>query len=241
MSSRLLIVIATYNEVVSLPILVDQLQTALPAAQILVIDDNSPDGTGDWCNQEAEKNSQLRVIHRAGKLGLGTATLLGLQDAIAGGFEYVATLDADLSHDAVSLAAMVDLLVTDTTNQADVVIGSRYVRGGEIHGWPWYRRVSSYLVNQYSRLVLGLPTRDNTSAMRVYRTSALKNVDLTKVTSPGYAYLEEILMLLKQNGMHFREFPIVFKNRELGASKVNTKELASSLYEVLKLSFRSFK
>lgn len=241
MTGRLLIVIATYNEVDSLPTLVCQLMKALPGAKILVIDDNSPDGTGGWCDEEAERNRQFQVIHRAGKLGLGTATILGLQRAIDGSFDLVATLDADLSHDAVSLQAMVQMIQSSTNDQYGVVIGSRYVRGGKIHGWPWYRRLSSFLVNQYARLVLRLPTRDNTSAMRVYRTSELANADLDLLKAPGYAYLEEILLLLKYNGVQFAEYPIIFRNREIGASKVNAIELTSSLYEILKLSFRSFK
>ena len=241
MSGRLLIVIATYNEADSLPILTDQLFTALPDAQILVIDDNSPDGTGDWCDAESERNLHFEVLHRDGKLGLGTATIMGLKHAIEGEYQLVATLDADLSHDAQSLSAMVQMCQNSTSDQSGVVIGSRYVQGGQIHGWPWYRRFSSFLVNQYARLILRLPTRDNTSAMRVYRISELEKVDLSLLKAPGYAYLEEILLLLKQNGVTFTEYPIIFRNREIGASKVSPLELASSLYEILKLSFRSFK
>ena len=238
MSSPLLIVIATYNEVDALPILIKRLLAELPATNILVIDDNSPDGTGQWCDQAAQQLLQLRVIHRAGKLGLGTATKLGLQEGLAGSFDLIATMDADLSHDPATLAEMVRLLDSDSSQNWGAIIGSRYVAGGAIHGWPWYRLVSSYVVNQYARIVLGLTTRDNTSAMRVYRTSALQKLDLDSLRSPGYAYLEEILVLMKRQGIPVSEHPIIFKNRETGASKVGLAELASSLWEILKLSFR---
>lgn len=241
MSDRLLIVIATYNEVDTLPALVKGLQRNLPQATILVIDDNSPDGTGSWCDNVAQRNPQFRVIHRTGKLGLGTATIRGLQQSLDGPFELVATMDADLSHDPAALAAMLETLLLPTHCQYDVIIGSRYVRGGEIHGWPWYRRVASFLVNQYARFILKLPVYDSTSALRIYRTSTLRQVNLELLRSPGYAYLEEILVLLKQHGAKFTEYPIIFQNRETGASKVDPKELASSLSEILKLSFRSYK
>ena len=236
---HILIVIATFNEADSLPILVEQLFHQLPMSQILVVDDNSPDGTGHWCDQQAIQNDQFQAIHRAGKQGLGTATILGLNAALDGGFDLVATLDADLSHDPIVLAEMAAFLEEPGKESVGVVIGSRYVSGGRIVGWPWYRRASSYLVNLYARYILKLPTKDNTSAMRVYRTSALRNVDLSWLRCPGYAYLEEILVLLKKSGTNFAELPITFKNRESGESKVNLKELGSSLWEILKLSFRS--
>ena len=191
-------------------------------------------------DQESAKNSQFNVIHRAGKLGLGTATLRGLKNAIDDEFELVATLDADLSHDAEALAKMVAMLDQSENEAVGVVIGSRYVKGGQIIGWPWYRKLSSYLVNVYARCVLNLPTKDNTSAMRAYRTRVLKRVDLSLLRCPGYAYLEELLVLLKKAETKFIEIPITFKNRETGQSKVNLAELSSSLWEILKLSFRSF-
>ena len=241
MHPSLLIVVATYNEIDTLPVLVDKLFDQLPTAHVLVIDDHSPDGTGNWCDTVERQSKRFKVIHRSGKLGLGTATVTGLKVAMDQSYELVATLDADLSHDPATLAAMVQRLDEDDHQKYGVIIGSRYIRGGEIHGWPWYRLIASSLVNQYARFVLRLPTRDNTSAMRVYRTQVLAGVDLDLLQSPGYAYLEEILVLLKQHGVQFVEHPIIFRNREQGDSKVTLGELASSLSEIMKLSFRSYK
>lgn len=234
-AKELLLVIATYNEVDSLPSLISQLFAQIES-DVLVIDDNSPDGTGKWCDEFARQNSSFSVIHRTGKLGLGSAALVGFKTAMANGYRWVGTMDADLSHDPSVVQKMLDLI---SAEECDVVIGSRYVEGGRITGWPWYRKISSSLVNGFARFVLGLPTRDNTSAFRVYRVSKLMELDLDGVKSQGYAYLEEILLLLKKRNARFAEVPIHFQNRELGESKVNLNELVRSLYQILRLSLRS--
>lgn len=235
-ASELLLVIATYNEIDSLPSLIEQIRSQIDA-DVLVIDDNSPDGTGNWCDDHAAKDSAFEVIHRSGKLGLGSAAMVGFKLAIERGYQWVGTMDADLSHDPEVLKEMLKLI--NQSSGPDVVIGSRYVKGGQILGWPWYRRISSALVNGFARFVLRLSTRDNTSAFRIYDVSKLSALDLEIVVSSGYAYLEEILVLLKKQNATFAEVPICFQNRETGRSKVNLQELVSSLYQILRLSFRS--
>lgn len=240
-AARLVVVIATYNEFETLPILVSQLHTHLPNARIIVIDDNSPDGTGRWCDAFAGQNSFLQVVHRQGKLGLGSATVLGLKLALDANCDLVATMDADLSHDPQALKTMCELFCRPPFADCGVIIGSRYVTGGKILGWPWYRRLSSSMVNVYSRMVLGLETKDNTSAFRIYRVATIQAIDLDQLECPGYAYLEEILIRLKSTGVSFAEVPITFQNRAAGNSKVSMRELGSSLFQIARLGIESCK
>lgn len=230
-----LIVIATYNEIDNLPGLIARLVDVLPQAQILVIDDGSPDGTGRWCDQAVSQYPQLRVIHREGKLGLGTATILGFQQAIARKIPLVATLDGDLSHDPASLPRLLAALQIPRQPEYGVAIGSRYVSGGRIEGWPLSRRVVSKCVNFYSRILLCLKTRDNSGAFRVYRTAALEGLDLTRLRSSGYGYLEEILCRLNQIGVPMVEVPITFRDRTQGHSKTSLGEGVRVFWEILKL------
>lgn len=239
--SNLLIVIATYNEIDSLPTLVGRIFDLLPKASILAIDDSSPDGTGKWSDDFAKSNEQFQVIHRPAKSGLGSATLLGLQWAIEEGFEYAATMDADLSHDPASLVPMLQLIEEPHFGGPDVVIGSRYIEGGQIIGWPWYRRISSRLLNTYVRFVLRLRTKDNSGAFRIYKTDALKKINLRKVESTGYAYLEEILWRLQTAKFKMKEHPIVFNNRTEGKSKANLPEVIGSFIQIMKMSISKLK
>lgn len=219
----LAIIIATYNEIDNLPTLVEQLTSLLPDAKILVIDDNSPDGTGKWCDENKIRFPSLHCLHRAGKLGLGSATIEGFRWAIKHGHPFIATMDADFSHDPASLPNLYQKLSRNADEKLAAAIGSRYVAGGAIEGWPMFRRLASKAVNRFARLWLGLNTRDNSGAFRVYRTSALKTIGLESIHSKSYAYLEEILYRLKQAGFEFTELPIVFKDRELGVTKTNWK------------------
>ena len=217
----ILVVVATYNEIDNLPRLIYQINELLPHADILVIDDASPDGTGNWCEQAKTQYSQLSVVHRKGKLGLGSAAAEGFAIAIEKKYQLVATLDADLSHSPQSLAEMMDLLADPTNADIGVVVGSRYVAGGGTEGWPLLRRIASKMINFYSRLILGLKTKDNSGAFRVYRISALNELDISQLKSTDYAYLEEVLWKLQKSGVKMLEHPIVFRNRELGQSKTS--------------------
>ena len=156
---RFLVTLATYNEIDNLPRLINEIHQYEPDADILVIDDNSPDGTGKWVDEQAETDPRINCIHRERKLGLGSATLAGFQYAIDHDYDLVVNLDADFSHHPRHIPALIEC-VRDDNASADVSIGSRYVKGGGIEGWPWYRRIMSKCVNVYARLLLGLPSKD---------------------------------------------------------------------------------
>jgi dolichol-phosphate mannosyltransferase len=227
---RTLVVLATYNEIENLPALVDEILQVLPAADVLVVDDNSPDGTGQWCDTRAAIESRLRCLHRPGKQGLGSATLLALRHAIDQGYDVVATLDADWSHDPQYLPELVR-----AAENADVAVGSRYVLGGHIESWPLHRRVVSRSINRLSRLLLRLPVRDSSGAYRAYRVAKLRDIDLSRVQSTGYAYLEELIWLLSRAGASFTEVPITFHERRAGQSKINLREAASKIATLVRL------
>jgi dolichol-phosphate mannosyltransferase len=230
---RTLVALATYNEIENLPGLVDEILRVLPDADLLVVDDNSPDGTGKWCDDRAQKEPRLRCLHRAGKLGLGSATLDAARIAIDDGYDVFITLDADWSHDPKHLPELLIAL-----RQADVAIGSRYVAGGAIEGWPWHRRVMSRAMNRVSRKMLGLPTLDSSGAFRAYRVAKLRELDFADIQATGYAYLEEILWHLDRVGATLAEVPITFQQRRAGRSKISAREAMSKLQTLIRLSSR---
>jgi dolichol-phosphate mannosyltransferase len=230
---RTLVALATYNEAENLPGLVDAIFRAIPDVEILVVDDNSPDGTGRWCDDRARGEPRLHCLHRPRKLGLGSATLDAMRFALVRDCEVLATLDADWSHEPADLPALVE-----ATGRADVVIGSRYVPGGQIEGWPWHRRLLSRWINAASRVLLRLPVRDASGAFRAYRTARLRELRLERVRSSGYAYLEEILWHLDRAGATFAEVPITFRQRRAGESKINLREAAGKLATIFRLAFR---
>ncbi len=218
---KLVVVVATYNEIDNLPRLVHQIDQRLPQADILVIDDASPDGTGNWCEEVADKYPQLSVIHREGKLGLGSAAVAGFQWTAERNYDLVATMDADLSHAPESLVQMYEKMQTAAFEPVGVLIGSRYVQGGGTEGWPMSRRIASKMVNAFARFWLRLKTKDNSGAFRIYRRNALASLNVLDIKSSDYAYLEEILWRLNKNSVQMAEHPIVFRNRELGRSKTS--------------------
>lgn len=228
---RVLVALATYNEIDTLPSLVDEAQRILPEADILVVDDNSPDGTGDWCAQRAKTDPRLKCLHRPGKLGLGSATLAAMRFTIDGAYDVLVTMDADWSHDPQYLPAIVE-----AAERADVALGSRYCENGAIEGWPVGRRILSRGANWLSRVLLRLPVRDSTGAFRAYRVAALKKIDLETLRSAGYSHLEEILWHLHRAGAKFAEVPITFRERRAGQSKINAKEAIGKLRTLLRLS-----
>jgi dolichol-phosphate mannosyltransferase len=229
-----LVTLATYNEIDNLPRLVGEILAALPDADVLVIDDNSPDGTGRLADELAAADGRIHVLHRPGKLGLGTATVAGFRWAIERGYGWLVNMDADFSHHPRYLPALRAAAAT-----ADVAIGSRYVPGGGVEGWGPLRHVMSRGVNWYARLLLGLPTRDNSGSFRCYRVARLAEIDLGRVRSKGYAFEEEILYRCRRVGCRFREVPIVFEDRRHGQSKINTREVCRALWDILNLGVES--
>jgi dolichol-phosphate mannosyltransferase len=237
----LLVTLATYNEIENLPLLVDEIFAAVPDADILVIDDNSPDGTGRWCDTRAGADPRVHCLHRAGKLGLGTATIAGMKYAIEHGYRYVLNMDADFSHHPRHLAALLaGMQRGDGTPAVDVMIGSRYVSGGAIEGWPLKRHVMSRAVNACARCLLGLRPRDCSGAFRCYRVSLLEQVDFEAVRSRGYSFQEEILWHLKRLGAKMEETPITFADRQRGTSKINGGEALAALGILIRLGARNW-
>lgn len=235
MSADLTIVIATYNEVQNLPELVERIREVAPESGILVVDDNSPDGTGKWVREQALQDDRLELIHRQEKAGLGSATVTGIATAMTGHPNWIATMDADLSHRPEDFQAMWKAAAVD---QYDVIIGSRYTEGGRIENWSWRRRVASRAVNFFARWILWLGSRDNSSAFRIYRTETLEKIDLDRINCRGYVYLEQILLYLDRCGARIHEVPIVFNERERGESKVTMVELLRNLRDVGLLAIR---
>ncbi len=233
----LLLVIATYNEMENLPRLVEELQSRISGMHILIIDDNSPDGTGDWAEEESQTNRHLFVQHRPGKLGLGSAAIAGFKWGLERDYEWVATMDGDFSHRPIDMQKLVERSRSDRPQETGVFIGSRYIEGGQIVGWPWYRKWTSRILNLFARAALRLATRDNSGAMRVYRRRALDEIDLSKVGAEGYAYLEEILWRLQNAGVSFEEVPITFVDRKHGKSKTSIRIGLSVFVHLLKLAF----
>lgn len=237
-ADKTLITIATYNEIENLPPLVEEIQQMVPSADILVIDDNSPDGTGRWCDEKAAQDPRVQCLHRPGKLGLGTATIAGMRYAIEHGYKQVLNMDADFSHHPRYLPALLAGMEPADGEPVDVMIGSRYVPGGGVEGWPLRRHFMSRSINLYSRLVLGLKSRDVSGAFRCYRTSLLAKLDFDAVRSRGYSFQEEILWHLKRAGARFGETPIVFGDRRHGSSKINLREAFSALWILFTLGVK---
>ncbi len=226
---RVVVTVATYNEMENLPELIQQIRQALPQVHVLVVDDNSPDGTGRWCEEEAQQHSWLSVIIRSGKLGLGTATIAALRWAVEHDYDLVVNMDADFSHPPQRLPALVSR-AWDPEDPVDVVIGSRYVPEGRIEGWPWHRRWMSRAINTYARWLLGLKVRDCSGAFRCYRTSLLRHLDWEIIRSRGYSFQEEILFHLARLGARMAEVPITFVDRQRGQSKINLREALAALW-----------
>jgi dolichol-phosphate mannosyltransferase len=236
-----LVTLATYNEIENLPRLVDEIFAVAPEVDMLVVDDHSPDGTGAWCDEKAAADARMHCLHRSGKLGLGTAIIAGMKYAIEHGYRYVLNMDADFSHHPRHLPAiMAGMERPDGTSAADVMIGSRYIAGGAIEGWPLGRHVMSRGVNAYTRLLLGLRANDCSGAFRCYRTSLLAKVDFDAIRSRGYSFQEEILWHLKRLGAEFGETPITFVDRQRGQSKIDSREAWSALRIILALGARNW-
>jgi dolichol-phosphate mannosyltransferase len=218
-----LVIVPTYNEHENLPVLTAQLM-AYPNVSLLVVDDNSPDGTGEVAEALARQHpGRIDVMHRTGKRGLGRSYIDGILAAIDRPVDVICQMDADLSHDPRHLPALIA-----AADRADVVIGSRYVPGGEIVNWPKRRRLLSRFANSYIRLVTRLRMRDCTSGYRCWRREALAHVPIAELTSDGYSFLVEMLFAAAAAQLRFTEVPITFVERRLGLSKLSNAVLVES-------------
>jgi dolichol-phosphate mannosyltransferase len=215
---------ATYNERDNLAPLIGAIHGVVPAADVLVTDDNSPDGTGRLADDLAAADPRVHVLHRPGKLGLGTAILAAMRYALDHGYDLFVNMDADFSHHPRYLPALLAAM-----KRYDVVIGSRYVPGGGAVDWPWSRRLMSHGVNLVVRLLMRIPARDTSGGYRCYRVAKLRQTDLDGLLSRGYSFQEEVLYRCRKAGCRIGETPILFENRKAGASKVNPFEAARSM------------
>jgi len=224
--AELLVVVPTYNEVESLPDVVARIRAAVPDAHVLIVDDASPDGTGELADSLA--GDAVSVLHRPGKDGLGRAYLAGFERGIAGGYTFVAEIDADGSHDPAELPAMLAL----ARGGADLVIGSRWIPGGSVRNWPRRRIAISRLGNVYSRIVLRSRIHDITAGYRVFRASTLRSLPLGEVASQGYCFQVEMAWRVERSGAKVLEHPITFVEREHGHSKMHSGIVVEALLRV---------
>lgn len=230
---RPLIVVGTYNERENVePLLREILQNA-PQASVLVVDDNSPDGTGDAVRAMRRADPRIDLLPRAGKLGLGSAILDGMRWGLERGFDPICTMDADFSHHPSYLPA-----ILAGAAHHDLMIGSRYVPGGGTRNWGLGRRVLSRGSNVMSRVMLGVKTQDCTGNFRAYRAGLLRRIDRDSVRSTGYSFMEEMLMLCVRAGASIGETPIVFEDRRAGSSKISKKEIANAVLTLFRLRFQ---
>ena len=224
---RVLVVVPTYNERDNLEWLVGRLRAAVPSVDVLVVDDGSPDGTGDLADRLAAQDPQVTVLHRARKAGLGAAYLEGFSVALARGYDVVGEMDADGSHQPEQLSRLLGAL-----EHADLVIGSRWVRGGSVVNWPLSRKVLSVGGNLYARLLLGIPLHDVTAGYRLFRRSTLETIDLGSVQSAGYIFQTDLAFRTLRAGLRVVEVPIQFVERERGESKMSRDVALESLWRI---------
>lgn len=228
------LIVPTYNEADNLDELMTRLLALPVSLGVIVVDDNSPDGTGALADVWAEDHGdRVRVIHRAGKLGLGTAYLAGFKRALAMEADCVMTMDADFSHHPRYIPSMLEM-----ARSRHVVIGSRYVEGGGSRNCTWKRILLSRAANLFARTLLGLEARDATAGFRLYHREVLESIPLSQIFSSGYSFLIEMLFMCQRRGWSIGEIPIIFEDRRKGMTKISRKEILKAQYTVLRLFIR---
>jgi dolichol-phosphate mannosyltransferase len=230
---RVLVILPTYNEADNVISLSGQVLAQDPSIEVLVVDDNSPDGTGDLVEEASRTEPRLHLLRRPGKLGLGTAYLAGFRHGIEQDFDRIFTMDCDFSHNPKYLGEMLKAM-----DDYDMVIGSRYVPGGGIENWPWHRRLLSAFANFYARTLLRLEVRDCTAGYRGYSREVLETVEPFQIRSSGYSFLEEMAWRVTHCGFSIGEIPIVFEQRKAGASKIESTEIYLAAWYVLATAIR---
>ncbi len=233
-SLRTLVIMPTYNERDSLGIYARELLNTLAEVDLLIVDDNSPDGTGAIADELAEANPRIRVLHRPEKQGLGPAYLAGFEFGLDQGYGYLVEMDADGSHRAEDLPALLQ-----QANRADLVIGSRWVAGGAVENWPLHRVLISRIGNWYASVMLRCNIRDITAGFRVYRADFLRGLELDSIASAGYSFQVEMAMRCHRAGARITEVPIRFVERAHGNSKMSWKIVFEALWRVTLWGLRS--
>lgn len=234
MSKKILIVLPTYNEKENLERITAKILSVDPAYNILVVDDNSPDGTGRLADALHEKDSRILVLHRTAKEGLGRAYLAGFRFALDNGYEFIFEMDADFSHNPDYLPLFLKAAETH-----DLVIGSRYVNGVNVINWPMSRLLLSYSANQYVRFIIGLPLTDATGGFKCFNRRVLEALDFNRISSSGYSFQIEVNYLCWKKGFSIKEVPIIFVDREQGTSKMSTGIVKEALLLIWKLRIKS--
>ncbi len=233
-AGRALVVLPTYNEIENLGTIVPAVLAVDPRIDVLIIDDGSPDGTGDLADRLAGEHPRVSVLHREGKQGLGTAYLTGFERGLERGYAYMLEMDSDWSHDPNYLS---DLL--DAVQEADLAIGSRYVKGVNVINWPMSRLLLSYYANKYAHWVTGLPLTDATSGFKCFRREVLEAIDFSKVGSTGYSFQIEMDFRAWKKGFTLVEVPIVFTDRRSGETKMSGAIVREAVWRVWALRFKS--
>lgn len=232
---RVLIIIPTYNERENLPAIVAAVHAQLPVAELLIVDDNSPDGTGQVADELAARDPKVHVLHREGKQGLGTAYVAGFRWALASDYHYIFEMDCDFSHDPKYLPS----LLAAAEGGADLVLGSRYCAGGGTVNWGPLRKIISRGGSLYARTILGVGVRDLTGGFKCFRRKTLEMIDLSSVSAQGYGFQIEMTYRAVKMGLRVAEVPIVFVDRRVGQSKMSKKIFVEALALVWKLRLGS--
>ncbi|MDE0973733.1 MAG: polyprenol monophosphomannose synthase [Candidatus Nanopelagicales bacterium] len=224
---RILVIIPTYNELKALPKTLARVQSSVPSVEVLIVDDNSPDGTGKVADEWASDHAQIHVMHRMGKGGLGAAYLAGFAWGLQQGFDVLVEMDADGSHQPEQLPSLLAAL-----KYSDLVLGSRWVQGGGTENWSKNRVLLSKSGNYYTRVMLGIDIKDATGGYRAFTAKALRSLNLHEVTSQGYCFQVDLAWRAAQRGLVITEVPIIFVEREVGTSKMSRKIVAEALWRV---------
>lgn len=228
---RTVIIIPTYNEIENIHLIIQAISDLPKLFDILIIDDNSPDGTALAVKEIQKSNSNVHLLERKGKLGLGTAYITGFKWALENQYDYIFEMDADFSHDPNSLIALMEAC----ENGADMSVGSRYVRGGKVVNWPKNRILMSYFASIYVRIITWMPVADTTGGFVCYKKNTLSGINLNKITFVGYAFQIEMKYAVWSSGFKIIEVPITFKDRVRGMSKMSTKIFKEAFWGVLQI------
>jgi len=231
--NRILIVTPTYNEISNIDLLTKSILDGYPDTDLLVVDDSSPDGTGEYVTEHRLYNDRLFLISRPGKMGLGSAYCEAFKWALSSNYDKIIQIDADLSHNPKYLSEMIS-----ESNQFDLIIGSRYVNGVNVVNWPMSRLILSYLANLYCRIILGIKIKDFTGGFKCFNRRVLEAIDFDNVKSEGYSFQVEINLKAFSNGMTIKEIPIIFNDRACGTSKMSKKVIFEAIYMVPLLKFK---
>ncbi|KPL00441.1 MAG: dolichyl-phosphate beta-D-mannosyltransferase [candidate division Zixibacteria bacterium SM23_73_3] len=227
---KTLVIIPTYNERENIERIIPMVLEKDPSIHVLIVDDGSPDGTGQMADAMSKRDDRIRVIHRQNKSGLGTAYITGFKFALQENYDLIFEMDCDFSHDPKYIP---DFL--ETIRDVDLVLGSRYIRGVNVINWPMSRLLLSYYANVYSRIITGLPVKDATGGFKCFRREVLEKIDLDKVKSNGYSFQIEMSFRAWKRGFKIKEIPIVFEDRKVGQSKMSKKIVREAVWMVWRL------